>query len=489
MEGLERLQSVHTTLGLMREHELCSTGTNNSSDALIQSAGLASDRFISDFFIFLSKTSSNAEELKERCDILMSTLPKVSITFLQALAGENSTLGGGQDAVKIPNTGCKSLVGKSPEFPSPIAGHIYPRYDEKDSTMIFTSENTHGYELHTRNSPPEGISEGRPLASPLASPLAPVVGLKAMERASTTLEDFYRSYFMFHDMDVRNPQQLFKSLPILSFVEAFIYQLDEENEERVKAQSSGCEACFSDSSNQNSQGAAHSLVGRRCRVLLSARQTCDAKQDSSSKSRLETHQFRGLEDALADHGLLTERIIAELRDGVEYWSLERALCEAVRHGDPISSTDIFTAIELKSFDYRVLNLLLYSSTGREVNEAHFNFLAVSELLVEISDDLYDYEDDVLKNSFNVLRMLVKVYGPAKAPEILAKFISEQEVMYQQLLDGLEPDLAKKYRERCKEATHEGGGGSKHQFGSWTIPPLIVDEEAFRTIYSASPHSE
>ncbi|CAM6086365.1 unnamed protein product [Calypogeia fissa] len=484
MEALERLQSVHTTLGLMREHDLCSTGSNNSSDGLIQSAGLASDRFIGDFFIFLSKTSSNAEELKERCDILMSTLPKVSITFLQALAGENSTLGGGQDAVKIPNTGCKSLVGKSPEAPSPIAGHVYPRYDEKDSTMIFTSENTHGYELHTRNSPPEGISEGRPLASPLA----PVVGLKAMERASTTLEDFYRSYFMFHDMDVRNPQQLFKSLPILSFVEAFIYQLDEENEERVTAQSSGCEACFSDSSNQNSQGAAHSFVGRGCRDAAQHK-TCDAKQDSSSKSSLETHQFRGLEDGLADHGLLTERIIAELRDGVEYWRLERALCEAMRNGDAISSTDIFTAIELKSFDYRVLNLLLYSWTGREVNEAHFNFLAVSELLVEISDDLYDYEDDVLKNSFNVLRMLVKVYGPAKAPKILAKFISEQEVMYQHLLDGLEPDLAKKYRERCKEATHEGGGGSKYQFGSWTIPPLIVDEEAFRTMHSGSPHSK
>lgn len=29
-----------------------------------------------------------------------------------------------------------------------------------------------------------------------------------------------------------------------------------------------------------------------------------------------------------------------------------------------------------------------------------------------------FQDDVLKNSFNVLRMLLKVYGPAKAPETL-----------------------------------------------------------------------
>lgn len=34
---------------------------------------------------------------------------------------------------------------------------------------------------------------------------------------------------------------------------------------------------------------------------------------------------------------------------------------------------------------------------------------------------------------------------------------------------------------CLFITHVGTGGSKskHVFGSWTIPPLIVDEEAYR----------
>lgn len=82
------------------------------------------------------------------------------------------------------------------------------------------------------------------------------------------------------------------------------------------------------------------------------------------------------------------------------------------------------AIHLKSFDYRVLNLLLYKLRGEEVstkqtpllvsqwiwilylmihiclflsffgtlvekvNELHMDFLSISEFLVEVADDLY-----------------------------------------------------------------------------------------------------
>jgi hypothetical protein len=48
-------------------------------------------------------------------------------------------------------------------------------------------------------------------------------------------------------------------------------------------------------------------------------------------------------------------------------------------------------IHLKSFDYRVLNLLLYKLRGEEVNELHMDFLSISEFLVEVADDLFDYE--------------------------------------------------------------------------------------------------
>lgn len=81
--------------------------------------------------------------------------------------------------------------------------------------------------------------------------------------------------------------------------------------------------------------------------------------------------------------------------------------------------------------------------------------AASELLVEISDDLFDYEDDVLNNTFNVYRMFLAMYGPAQGQLELAHWISDIERRYERLLSGLEPSLAAKYRERCRSAAKEG----------------------------------
>jgi len=173
------------------------------------------------------------------------------------------------------------------------------------------------------------------------------------------------------------------------------------------------------------------------------------------------------------------RIEEELKDGLQYWELEQSLCNAVSLGSQIKVEDVIQAIQLKSFDYRVLNLLMYHLQNQLVDEVHFKFLSISELLVEISDDLFDYEEDVVNNSFNILRMFLYIYGSQEGPIMLAKFIGKAEEEYENLLQGLEPTLAAKYRGRCLEAVKEGGSKSKHVFGSWTIPPLIVDEEAYR----------
>ena len=98
----------------------------------------------------------------------------------------------------------------------------------------------------------------------------------------------------------------------------------------------------------------------------------------------------------------------------------------------------------------------------------------------------------------------------------AKFIGKSEDKYQNLLKELEPSIQAEYTKRCEEAVKEGddliplgflgrcdevgkaslkglkmhgliffqmvlAGGSKsvHVLGSWTIPSLITDEEAFR----------
>ncbi|GJN02760.1 hypothetical protein PR202_ga20142 [Eleusine coracana subsp. coracana] len=134
--------------------------------------------------------------------------------------------------------------------------------------------------------------------------------------------------------------------------------------------------------------------------------------------------------------------------------------------DFISIEDVMRAIHLKSFDYRVLNLLMYQLTGQQVNDLHMDFLSVSELLVEISDDLYDYEDDVMNNTFNILRMFTAIYGPSEASNMLAKCISEAEEKYDSLSRKLDPTLS-------------GGKISGHAYGTWNIPPIINDEGLFR----------
>ncbi|KAL1336595.1 hypothetical protein AAHE18_10G073700 [Arachis hypogaea] len=255
-----------------------------------------------------------------------------------------------------------------------------------------------------------------------------MVSLDSMEKANSTLEDFCRSYFMFHELDVTKPQTVFKYLPILSFTESYIYQ----------------------------------------------------KTTGVLASYFSNDPVRPLVTLLKHKGLLTERIREELTLGEEYWALERKLCYALVNEKEILIEDVMKAIHLKSFDYRVLNLLLYQLRGAEVEELHMEFLSVSEFLVEVSDDLYDYEDDVLENNFNILRMFVRIYGASTAPAMLAKCIGEAEDKYESLLNSLDPQLSESYQKRCAEATKEGGKVSEHPLGTWVIPTVIPDEELYRS---------
>ncbi|KAL6575925.1 hypothetical protein OROHE_000396 [Orobanche hederae] len=267
-----------------------------------------------------------------------------------------------------------------------------------------------------------------------------MVGVDAMMRSNSTLEDFCMSYFMFHKMEANQPQSIFRYLPMLSFTESYIYQ-DEE-------------------------------------PVLGAKFVRMFQKDP----------FRPLLSLLQCQGLLNKRITQELRYGEEYWALERKLCCALESNKEICIEDVTRAIHLKSFDYRVLNLLLYQLRGEKVNELHMEFLSISELLVEVSDDLFDYEDDVMENNFNILRMFVKFYGASAAPIMMAKFITKAEEKYDDLSKALDLDLFAQYQQRCEEATKEGGKTFGPSLGTWHIPPVIEDENRYRTTFSSKPHN-
>ncbi|MCD7468155.1 hypothetical protein HAX54_006099 [Datura stramonium] len=296
-----------------------------------------------------------------------------------------------------------------------------------------------------------------PDPSKMGSEDMPMIGLDAMQRANSTLEDFCRSYFMFHKMDPHQPQSIFRYLPILSFTESYIYQLDNLNEKLLQPSTGKDRSSYRE----------YSVEAKQSWELTSVRM-------------MTNDPFRPLCILLQQHGLLTDRIREEFSSGVEYWSLERKLCHALGSKQENSLEDVMRAIHLKSFDYRVLNLLLYQLRGEKVNDMHMEFLSTSEFLVEVSDDLFDYENDVLENSFNILRMFSRIYGASAAPAMLAKVITEAEEKYDSLLKALEPELSLNYQKRCKEATKEGGKTSGPSLGTWIIPPVIEDEELYRS---------
>ncbi|EOX92051.1 Uncharacterized protein TCM_001073 isoform 1 [Theobroma cacao] len=393
MEELRKLEQLQRTFTFMQ------------SRSFVSSSSIDSNRFLANLILLLLQPCGELN-LDNKCNLLSEYIPKISVTFLeeasQWVSLETDERDSQENYVELNNppdkTDCRSL-----------------QINHKDVAMV---------------------------------------GLEAMERANSTLEDFCRSYFMFHGIDITSPQVIFKYFPVLSFTESFIYQLDGLNEKILYIPMEGVTTPEKELEKEKFQGWAMNVF--------------------------EKDPFRPLLNVLKCRGLLTERIREEFKSGEVYWALERKLCSALMCKMEISIEDVMRAIHLKSFDYRVLNLLLYQLRGEEVNDLHMEFLSVSEFLVEISDDLFDYEDDVLENNFNILRMFAKVYGPSTAPAMLAKYITDSEERYDNLLKTLDPQLSSKYRRRCEEATKEGGKVSGHPLGTWSIPPLIVNEDLYRS---------
>ncbi|XP_022929265.1 uncharacterized protein LOC111435894 isoform X3 [Cucurbita moschata] len=354
MEELRKLEQVQKLITSMESHGIAMTSSSSSN------------QFIANFVLLLVKPCGELD-FEDKFNLVSEYMPKVS--FSEEFLGEASLL-----------LGDRGYRGKEMETT------LQPYGDNK---LDFGSSMNYCGEMA-------------------------MVGLDAMQRANSTLEDF----------------------------------LDTLNEEIALGGST-----FGESQEANE---------RSTRIL----------------SAIKSDPFQPLINLHKLHGLLTERLIHELRSGEEYWALERHLCGALASKGKVSVEDVMRAIHLKSFDYRVLNLLLYQLRGERVNDLHMEFLSISELLVEIADDLFDYEDDVLENNFNILRMFVRIYG-ASAPTALAKFVSEAEEKYDRLLKALDPHLSSLYQRRCEEATKEGGKVSAHPFGSWSMPPLIHDEDSFR----------
>lgn len=273
MERLKKLEKVQKIMELMQSHGIIEPSNQNPQSYL----------FLANFTLFLIQPSDELN-IHAKCLLISDHVTKMSASFLE-----------------------EALESVSEE----------------------------GNQNMRNDIPPDDMGDLDP--SPNAFEETALVGLDAMLRANSTLEDFFRSYLMFHEMDVRDPQSIFRYLPILSFTESYIYQLDSLNEKLLQLPAYGLPVWDTQSVRMSKAG-----------------QTWEAK----SLTMLNKDPCRPLVLLLEQHGLLTERIIDELKSGVEYWALERKLCSSLSK-DEITIGDVMRAVHLKSFDYRVLNLLLY----------------------------------------------------------------------------------------------------------------------------------
>eukprot|EP00798_Chlamydomonas_sp_ICE-L_P019498 gene19498-26161_t len=168
--------------------------------------------------------------------------------------------------------------------------------------------------------------------------------------------------------------------------------------------------------------------------------------------------------------LMDEHVRYELQQGDEYWRMERYLCShllavgvARPEGGGVewSLDDVLRTHESKSFDYRVLHYVLQRLEGCEPEKVLLSFLRVDELLVDIGDDLTDYEV-----------AFVFLYG-REAELKLVERIASLEAEHSKLLHQLPKAVQEQYWRRHGEAS------ATLSSGSWIFPQPIFNERAFR----------
>lgn len=272
-------------------------------------------------------------------------------------------------------------------------------------------------------------------------------------RAKRTIADFVKTYFPLHGM---KPEEFLDYWDLLVFVEGTIYQLDEINEHMASGN-----VPKNDNSNESPP------------ITMS--------MDPVSGMNI-------IKEVLQSCGLLSDALKGELDNGLVFWERERTFCASMgQHScvpvtgqDPplFSLHDVHAAAKRKSFDYRVMNLLLYGLTKTSPDPQLLDFLLVDEMLVDIGDDLYDYEEDCCDNCFNIYRLYVHLFGK-EAPLRLVERISALETEHAELLSGLDSETQAFYQRRMVGAA-EGPGALR-----WTIPSPILDEGAFRAEFSST----
>lgn len=279
----------------------------------------------------------------------------------------------------------------------------------------------------------------------------------SMKKSRRVLEYFSHHYMCHHNME---PVDIMRYIDHLTFVESLAYLVDDDNERAnnsdrtLKYDSSHIDTISDDEFNYNvNQNQAFSILYRYL------------KQYNFYDSY--THK--------------------QLYNGILYYKIEQYLCDALEkpnNGEKkLSKYLIDKCNSLRSFDFRLLNLVTYKLTKQPYNDDIIKFLFYIELNFETLDDLRTYEEDALNGTYNIYRMYVNLYKN-DAKLYFEKYCRDLDEKLTKIFNSLllkYPKLPKLHRhERTFTLEHKEITPTQfHITRNWNMPKPILDEYTWR----------
>lgn len=259
--------------------------------------------------------------------------------------------------------------------------------------------------------------------------LIPSVSYWSLQKSISNLQGITGFYFPLLSISEEDSPQI---LPILMFVEATIYQADEEYERHV-----------------------------------------------SDPNFLSQHILT-LRDVLIQLNLFDEQIETELfTNGLTYYRLEQEFCSGLIS----SQEDINKASLFKCYDFGIMQRILLKLTNQSYDEDFLLTCRLSDQICKICADLIDYKKDISQNVINTYRMFVRLYG-TDAPQHLRHYIESLNSNLQQrlkLLEQTKPELSQRFIELWKEELKLDNmwNAETKEFAVPEIPePILEDWSAF-----------
>jgi hypothetical protein len=230
--------------------------------------------------------------------------------------------------------------------------------------------------------------------------LHPYISYWGMHKSARVLDLLTTLYFPLYDLSHKD---FFACYPVLGFVEALVYEIDEVVE------------------------------------------TLQEKELFAEIENSWNQKYKIIIDVLKAQNFYHPLIEQELENLGKYFALESQLLSQ----KTVTYADIIKATELRTSDVRALHGILVQVANKSYNQNCFDVMWPLEILIDIYDDLTSYKDDVVKNRYNTYRMFVKLYGN-KARDYLKKELARYESLFVERLNHLPRKEQKMYMKLVSE---------------------------------------